>query len=70
MGKNFQRKARMVAGGHTMKTSSSVTYSSMVSQYSVRIMLMVAALNVLDLQAADIKTNDLTDPYRESIWMR
>ena len=60
----------MVAGGHTTKTPSLVTYSYFVSRYLVIIMIMVAALNGLDLQAADIKTNDLTAPYRESIWMR
>ena len=31
LGENFRRKARMVAGGHTMKTPSSITYSSVVS---------------------------------------
>ena len=44
----FLRKARMVAGGHTIKTPSSVTYSSMVLRDSVRIMLMIASLNNLD----------------------
>ena len=31
-GENFRRKVRMVAGGHTTKTPSSVIYSSVVSQ--------------------------------------
>ena len=35
LGENFRRRARMVAGGHNMKTPSSVTYSSVVSQDSV-----------------------------------
>ena len=35
LGENFRPKARMVAGGHTMKAPSSVTYSSGVSRDSV-----------------------------------
>ena len=64
LGENFRRKARMVSGGHTTKTPSSVTYSSMVLQDLVRIMIMIAALNNLDLKAADIENAYLTAPYR------
>ena len=60
----------MVAGGHTAKTPSLVTYISVVSQDSVDIMLMIAALNDLDLQAEKIKNCYLTDPCREKIWTR
>ena len=35
LGENFRRKARMVARGHTTKTPSSVTYSSVVLRDSV-----------------------------------
>ena len=70
LGENFRRKARMVAGGHTTKTPSSVTYSSVVSRDSVQIMLMIAALNNLDLQAANIENAYLTAPCREKIWTR
>ena len=31
-------------------------------------MLMIAALNDLDLQAADIKNAYMTSPYRKKIW--
>ena len=61
LGDNFRRKARMVDGGHTTKTHSSVTYSSVISRYLVQIMLMIAALNNLDLQAVDIESSYLTD---------
>ena len=70
LGENFRRKARMVDGGHTTKITSYVTYSSTVSRDLVRIMLMIAALNDLDLQAADIKNAYLTAPCREKIWTR
>ena len=62
IGENFQRKARMVAGGHTTNTLSSVTYRYVVSRDLVRIMLMIAALKDLDLQAADIKNAYLNAP--------
>ena len=57
----------MVSGGHNTKTPSLVTYSPVVSQYLVQIMNMIAALNELDLQAADIKNAYLTSLCREEI---
>ena len=35
MGENFRHKARMVAGGHTTNTPSSITYFSVVSRDSI-----------------------------------
>ena len=64
---NFRCKARMIAGCNTTKTPSSITYSSVVLRDSVRILLMIAALNDLDLQAADTKNAHLTTPCREKI---
>ena len=51
---NFRQKARLVVGGHKTKTPSSITYSLLVSQDSVRICLLIAALGDLDIQSADI----------------
>ena len=70
LGKNFQCKARMVTGGHTTKTPSPVTYISMVSRDSVILMIMVAVLNDLDLQAVDIKNSYINASCRENIWTR
>lgn len=70
LSENFRRKARLVAGGHTTSTPSSVTYSSVVARDSVRIVLLLAALNDLDLQSADIQNAYLTAPNREKIWTR
>ena len=67
-GENFRRKARMVAGGHTTSTPSTLTYSSVVSRDSVRIALTIAALNGLKVFAADIENAYLTAPCREKIW--
>ena len=70
IGENLRSKARMVAGGNTKKTPSSVTYSSMLLRDLVRIMLMISALNDLDLQAADTENAYMTAPCREKIWTR
>jgi len=68
LGENFRRKARMVAGGHTTKTPSTLTYSSVVSRDSVRIALTIAALNDLKVLCCDIQNAYLTAPCREKIW--
>ena len=70
MGENFRRKARFVAGGHTTDTPASATYSSVVSRDSVRIALMVAALNGVKVMACDIQNAYLTADCREKIWTR
>ena len=68
MGKNFRRKARMVAGGHTTETPSTLTYASVVSRDSVRIALTIAALNDLKVIPCDIQNACLTAKCREKIW--
>ena len=42
---DFTQKARFVAGGHTTETPVSLTYSSVVSRDSVRLLMMAAALH-------------------------
>ena len=70
LGEGFRRKARFVGDGHKTETPSSVTYSSVVSRDSVRIILMLAALNNLDIEGADIENAYLTAPCREKVWLR
>ena len=55
LGENFRRKARLVAGGHTADTPSSIAHSSVVSRDSARIALTIAALNGLDVLGCDIQ---------------
>ena len=61
-------KACLVGGGHTTDTPSSITYSSVVSHDSIWIAFLVAALNDLDIMAADIGNAYLNAPCREKIW--
>lgn len=65
---DLRRKARYVAGGHLTTTPSSMTYSSVVSRESVRIGFLVAALNGLDVWAADIMNAYLNAPTKEKVW--
>ena len=68
MGKNFRRKARFVTGRHTTETPMSLTYSSVVSRDSVRIILLIAVLNGLQVMACDIQNAYLTANCHEKIW--
>lgn len=65
---NFTRKARLVAGGHTTETPTSMTYSSVVSRDSIRIAFLLAALNDLHICAADVGNAYLNAPCKEKIW--
>ena len=65
---DFTRKARFVAGGHKTAPASSITYASVVSRESVRIAFMIAALNDLDVMAADIQGAYLNAPCREKVY--
>ena len=65
---DFTRKARFVAGGHTTETSTALTYSSVCSRDSVRLVLLMAALNDVPLSAADIGNAYLNVTCREKIY--
>ena len=66
----LQRKCRFVAGGHMAKAPPSITYASVVSRESVRIAFLIAALNDLDIKAADIGNAYLNAPPREKIYIK
>ena len=65
---SLKRKARFVAGGHTTDAPTAMTYASVVSRESVRIGLLIAALNGLSILAADIQNAYLTSPCHEKIY--
>ena len=68
LGENFRRKAQFVAGSHMTEPPSTLTYSSVVSRDSVRIILLVAALNGLNIMACDIQNAYLMADCHEKIW--
>jgi len=67
---SLQRKCRLVAGGHMTGPPADITFASVVSRESVRIAFLLAALNGLELEAADIGNAFLNAPCREKIWIR
>ena len=62
------RKARYVGGGHLTQVSPSLSYSSVLSRYLVRILFLVAALNDLDIKMCDIGNAYLNAETRERRW--
>ena len=68
MDRKFTRKARLVADGHTTAPPSSITYSSVVSRESVRIVFLLASLNDLYIFACDIGNAYSNAKFREKIW--
>jgi hypothetical protein len=66
---DFRRKARYCADGHKTKSPASVTYSTVVSRDSVRIILTIAALNDLQVLGADVQNAFLTAPCKEKVWL-
>jgi hypothetical protein len=69
LGENFRRNAMHCADGHKTGAPASVTYSTVVSRDSVRILLTIAALNKLEVMGADVQNAFLTAPYKEKCWI-
>jgi hypothetical protein len=65
---DLSRKARLVAGGHLTNVPTNLTYSSVVSRESVRIMFLLAALNDLQILSADIGNAYLNAPNRKKVY--
>ena len=65
---DFTRKARLVAGGHVADPPKSMTYSSVVLRDSIRIVFLVAALNDLDVLAADPRNAYLNAKTKEKVY--
>jgi hypothetical protein len=64
---DLTRKARFVAGGHWTQASAQLTYSSVVTRESIRIAFLIAALNELDILAADIGNAYLQAPVCKKV---
>ena len=69
MGKKIIRKARFVADGEKTKTPTEMTYSSVMSRDSVRVLLTIAALNGLDVLACNLYNAYLTAECREQVYV-
>jgi hypothetical protein len=65
---DFHRKARLVAGGHRTEASATITYVSVVSHETVRIALLMAALNDLEVKVGDVLNAYITAPITKKVW--
>ena len=65
---DFKRKAQLVARLPIAEMPASLTYPSVVSNDSVRIELIFATLNELDVLAWEIVNIYLNAPCREKMW--
>ena len=63
-------KARLVADGHKTRDPEGSTYAGVVSRESVRIAFLYAALNGLNVCAADIQNAYLTAPTTQKLWTK
>ncbi len=69
LGENFRRKARYVAQGNKTDDPDVINFSSVVARDSVRICLLIAALNGLDIKACDVQNAYLTAPNKEKVYI-
>ena len=66
---DFCRNTRYVPGANTLDYPASLTYASVVSRETIRIALIMTALNGLEVKANDIQNSYLTVPCTEKIWL-
>ena len=65
---DLTRKARLVAGGHKHKNVPAFeSYSSVASRETVRLIFLIAAINNLEILAADIGNAYLNAPCNEKV---
>eukprot|EP00804_Cyclotella_cryptica_P022264 CCRYP_020542-RA/>CCRYP_020542-RA protein AED:0.22 eAED:-0.25 QI:0/0/0/0.5/1/1/2/0/420 len=65
---DFRRKAGLIAGGHVTKAPATLTYASVVVSRAVRIALLIAVLNDIDIWNSDVLNTYITAPCRKKIW--
>ena len=65
-----RHKARLVAGGHLTDTPMESVYSGVVSQRGLRIFLLIAELNQLEVWATDITSAYLEAYTNEKVCIK
>ncbi len=65
---DFCRKARLVAEGHWTEAPATIIYASVVSRGTVYIVLLMAALNDLEVKIGDVLNAYITAPVTEKVW--
>ena len=67
---DFTRKARYVAEGYRTDPPAALCYASVVSRESVRLAFLIAALNDLDVLAADLGNAFINSPCAKKIYIK
>ena len=65
---DFKCKARLVVGGHMIMALATNMYASIVSRETVRIALMIAALNDHEVKLGDILHANVQVLVIEKVW--
>ena len=65
---DLRHKARLVVGGHLIDSSAFTAYSSTIQDISVRLLMIVAIQNQLNMMVGDISTAFPTAPIAEKVW--
>jgi hypothetical protein len=65
---DLRHKARFVVGGHVIDSSNHTTYSSTISDISVRLLMMIATQNGLQMMVSDVSNAFPTAPCAEKVW--
>ena len=65
---NLACKAHYMAGGHQMDPPKDTTYSSIILRDSIRIAFLAAALNDLDVLAANVQNAYLNAPTSKKVY--
>ena len=64
---DFRHKARLMAGGNMTKTLANISYTNVVSRELVRIALMIATLNDLEVKSGNILNAYVQAPVTEKV---
>ena len=65
---DFRYRARLVAGGHIIEALATIMYASIMSRETVRIVLMIATLNDVEVKYGNILNAYVEEPVTEMVW--
>ena len=65
---DFRGKARLVAEDHMTNASATIIYASIISRETVKIVLLIAILNDLEVKSGNILNVYVQPPVTEKVW--
>ena len=66
---DFRHEARLVVGNHKTAAPATIMYASIVSRETVRIALMITALNDAEVMLGNILNVHIQVPVTEKMWI-